>query len=69
MKKCPRCGKDRLRERAVENATSRLDSSTRICTDCGNSEALSGMSARWDDAVAERKARETFAQRMGGRLR
>lgn len=37
---CPRCGEDSLREVAVENALSRLDNETWVCSGCGNEEAF-----------------------------
>jgi hypothetical protein len=37
--KCPRCNGD-LHIVPARNATSRLDGKTRICSDCGNEEAM-----------------------------
>lgn len=38
--KCPRCGNNKLRPVAVENALSRLDNETWVCSDCGSEEAF-----------------------------
>ena len=40
MKNCPRCHQDTLREVEVENALSRRDNNTYICSGCGNEEAF-----------------------------
>jgi uncharacterized Zn finger protein len=40
MKKCPRCGKEKMRDEEIKNASSRRDNKTYICSDCGTAEAL-----------------------------
>jgi len=40
MKRCPRCRQMTLREVEAQNALSRRDNETYICSDCGNEEAF-----------------------------
>lgn len=40
MKQCPRCKKNTMRNKEVENALSRRDNKTYICSPCGTAEAL-----------------------------
>lgn len=40
MKKCPRCGKLKMRDEQVWNSLSRRDNKTYICSSCGTEEAM-----------------------------
>jgi predicted RNA-binding Zn-ribbon protein involved in translation (DUF1610 family) len=40
IKTCPRCGLMKMRDIEVQNALSRRDNKTHICSDCGTEEAL-----------------------------
>lgn len=40
MKKCPRCGQDKLHDEDVMNALSRKDNKTYICGSCAFDEAM-----------------------------
>ncbi len=55
MKECPRCGEKKLREVEAENALSRKDNKTYICSDCGTDEAFidAGMSVekKWKTPI------------------
>lgn len=42
---CPRCGKDKMRSRLIENARSR-HAEVYVCPDCGTDEALNDMTGR-----------------------
>ena len=51
MKQCPRCHLMTLREVEVQNALSRRDNDTYICSDCGTEEAFidAGLMAATDN--------------------